>query len=1831
MAPSGSPSAFGPRLPQFLQAAHALVQDDELDTLHKTVTELATERGVLAVREMIDERILFCYTDLNRITLWRTCIRPLFLILTEPRVLRSVILEVHTGTIYNVAFGNNAGRLEVLFNFLINLSKKWQSPLVDENDGPKSQFLELCTAILAKMIDCNPKALSNETVPPIVSRLLESIKTLDKADRGFWSLQATSHLEYIQRRLGLVKEAPQDVTPKSRKPDNATFVMPRDLPGLLSADGPRHDNDFEDITKIRILPTMPEIRSGRTDYRPLCDPFKLHLPGIQGVIDRHFRLLREDMVGQLKESINEELQLLDAPQNGTITKVQNSIRRYSYNVADILDATCTRRCGLEFCLKIQQPPSASKLTRDAREDWWNLSKRLEIGALVCLIEKGTAVFCIVSESTMRPDPVRKSPRKIDENGEVIEKRNLYSNEEFAETDLGVMLRACQPGQSVQRSLVEFPGVLLPSFKPTLSALQQISKTLDLPFIDLLAPMSDGPTKISIPPPLYTTKPDFKFNLRCLTSDDRDLLFSSEDDTNPQELSRALLNALKRGLALIQGPPGTGKSYTGKAIIKVILANKKTARIGPILCVCYTNHALDQLLEHLLHGGVDQIIRIGSRSKSSILQKLNLRKIAKEVDRTKSEKRATWKSGSALGEAEGELKSYLMKLNDSGIAQKTKEHIKANATPFYDSIFGTSEDEWTRVPYKDERAYFLDWVNEGSLLDGPARDIDSLKKGPPAALSQYERHALCTAWRLEVAANLEDEFISLHDDYQEAKKEHDSIVREVDLRVLEEADIIGVTTTGLAKNLDMLRKLSTKVLLCEEAGEVLESHILTALLPSVEHAILIGDHLQLRPQVTNYELSVANPHGKQYALDISLFERLVRPNRPTDLKLPFNTLEIQRRMHPSISNLIRGTVYDSLQDAENVQNYPEVAGMRRRLFWFDHNKPESPPDPNHPTNTSRTNDFEVDMVCALLSHLVRQGVYGRSDIAVLTPYLGQLHKLRERLQCSFEVFVDEKDLDDLREKGLDASPHAHKQTLGSCLRLATVDNFQGEEAKVVVISLVRSNPERQCGFLRTPNRVNVLLSRAKHGMYIFGNSATCGTVEIWSKVVPMMKENGNIGTKLQLQCPRHGDTPIEVSKPDDFVQLSPEGGCSALCTQELDCGHTCRSKCHSAPLHTAVKCLEPCPRTKEQCGHGCPRSCGELCENKCSTVLEGEKLCLPCGHSLISPQCWQVETPDKVECHERLKQSVPGCKHDAMVPCHEGITAKDFSCEAMCGELLLCGHACKSACKTCRTRVEGKFGTEKHGSCTSICGRNYGTCRHTCARKCHPGENCPPCGMPCEVECCHSRCPKTCSEPCTPCTMATCSSACPHSQCTMPCAAPCDWIPCSKRCSRYLSCGHQCPSLCGEVCPVAKYCRVCASEEIKATVVDMFGLRAYRDINLDAEPCIFHYCGYIMIVSSMDGQMNMLDHYKGADDGTIIAITSSPKPFSDNIIKTCPKCKGSLRKVSRYGRIVRGVLLDESIKRFVSWSHTQSMAFEQLLIDEQEQLDHSAEPSQLLALFGEVGNLYINGNPIDQLLAIRDWIREDRQIKHDPYESIIRLYFNMFEYLDRVFKEERAHRRLHDLVEGASRSRVTTEKLAVDSSKIQTRGELLAQTVLFRCYLTVLCDFLRLRSQAAEMHTTVHFNLNKSVQDCEELISLAEETKYVRQEAEGRIFFGKLIAIARQLDHNSVFDGEGVSGSIMTRAKLHLSKAEALVLKYPSTVHIRKELDAVGRMLYNGAFNGEVSADEKRAVCMAISREFMETGHWYTCSQGHPFTVPMEVTRCPECVSRGFAIVFLVID
>jgi superfamily I DNA and/or RNA helicase len=262
------------------------------------------------------------------------------------------------------------------------------------------------------------------------------------------------------------------------------------------------------------------------------------------------------------------------------------------------------------------------------------------------------------------------------------------------------------------------------------------------------------------------------------------------------------------------------------------------------------------------------------------------------------------------------------------------------------------------------------------------------------------------------------------------------------------------------------------------------------------------------------------------------------------------------MYSSISRSIRETLYANLQDHYTVANHPGVPGLGKRLFWLTHQQPEEDKD----DAVSKVDVYEVEVVTALVSHLIRQCHYAPDEIAVLSPYLSQLRRPRIRLLSAAEIIVDDRDEIQLQQVGLQSeadvpTPGTMARTnLSQALRLAIVDTFQGENAKVVVVSLVRSNHNKNCGFLRTINRTNVLLSRAQHGIYLIGDGSCSREQPTWARVIDILEEEDHIGPAQPLLCPRHPGNQIMVSIPDDFVRLSPQGGCDRKCADRLNCGH-----------------------------------------------------------------------------------------------------------------------------------------------------------------------------------------------------------------------------------------------------------------------------------------------------------------------------------------------------------------------------------------------------------------------------------------------------------------------------------------------------------------------------------------------------------------------------------------------------------------------------------------------------------------------------------------------------
>ena len=86
------------------------------------------------------------------------------------------------------------------------------------------------------------------------------------------------------------------------------------------------------------------------------------------------------------------------------------------------------------------------------------------------------------------------------------------------------------------------------------------------------------------------------------------------------------------------------------------------------------------------------------------------------------------------------------------------------------------------------------------------------------------------------------------------------------------------------------------------------------------------------------------------------------------------------------------------------------------------------------------------------------------------------------------------------------------------------------------------------------------------------------------------------------------------------------------------------------------------------------------------------------------------------------------------------------------------------------------------------------------------------------------------------------------------------LPCSRRCSLILDCGHQCPSLCVEDCPTS-FCQICCSDGRKDQRVDMLEFKSHSEINLDETPIVVLSCGHPFTAETLDGHMQMSEVYE----------------------------------------------------------------------------------------------------------------------------------------------------------------------------------------------------------------------------------------------------------------------------------------------------------------------------------------------------------------------------------
>ncbi|KAJ4146995.1 hypothetical protein LMH87_001548 [Akanthomyces muscarius] len=616
------------------------------------------------------------------------------------------------------------------------------------------------------------------------------------------------------------------------------------------------------------------------------------------------------------------------------------------------------------------------------------------------------------------------------------------------------------------------------------------------------------------------------------------------DKSQAAASRAIIG---RELAIVQGPPGTGKTHTTVITIEEILRQFNPTK--PIIVAAVTNHALDQLLQRCLLRDI-VICRLGGRTVSETIEEHSL---CKTRERNKGTVPGIGLPGAVYRDFETALQVLEFHLKKSfqgplSYDAKLFRDAKIITAQQFDSL---QDKDWETLAEVNPLLVWLGWEHFGTssaevskaklgekwkannkdkgkddeepkrrlpdpdkpigpfiplreCSDRPAarlksmlarnRDLYKIKAQHREELFNYMCHELAK----ESQAKLQESFNKFQVACQRLQKH--KIDRDNRVVARTGVQVLGCTITGLSKYRQLLSMIGPDVLIIDEASEATEGSIAAALLPSLKHLALIGDHQQLTPRPITQALT-----HPIFALDMSLFERLVTKN-----EMPYIILNMQRRMIPEIRQLVN-LFYPDLRDHSSVMKREAVKGLGPALWWFSHAWPEQ--TNSGASGHSICNNEEADMIVHFARYLFRCGT-PVEKLTILTFYTAQQELIQSKLSM---------------------------HSLGSNI-CKTVDSFQGCENDVILLSVVRSpHPGRgpRVGFIENLHRATVALSRARNAFYIFGNAESLKGSATWDPVLDALgplKED-----RLPLVCPIH-NTIAFIRCSEQWPSLSGEGGC-----------------------------------------------------------------------------------------------------------------------------------------------------------------------------------------------------------------------------------------------------------------------------------------------------------------------------------------------------------------------------------------------------------------------------------------------------------------------------------------------------------------------------------------------------------------------------------------------------------------------------------------------------------------------------------------------------------------
>ncbi|XP_077972834.1 putative helicase mov-10-B.2 [Styela clava] len=304
---------------------------------------------------------------------------------------------------------------------------------------------------------------------------------------------------------------------------------------------------------------------------------------------------------------------------------------------------------------------------------------------------------------------------------------------------------------------------------------------------------------------------------------------------------------------------------------------------------------------------------------------------------------------------------------------------------------------------------------------------------------------------------------------------------------------------------------------DECGQSMEPELLVAvsgIIGDEGKVVLAGDPKQLGPIIRS---RIAKKHG----LQTSFLERLMGNPLYVKQNGKFN----EHRVTKLLKNYRSHEAIIKISNEEFYDNELEVCAdelMRNSLCSWGKLPQKNFPvifhdvrgkDEQEKKSPSFFNSEEVKIVGQYVENLLsdRRNRVELGDIGIIAPYRSQVQKINEELKQS-DIITRHRSQEQKKKK---------KKTKRPDIKIGSVEEFQGQERRVIIISTVRSNEKNletdarfRLGFLADPKRFNVAVTRAKSLLVVIGNSKILCMDKYWRKLYDFCKNNGSfIGTTV----------------------------------------------------------------------------------------------------------------------------------------------------------------------------------------------------------------------------------------------------------------------------------------------------------------------------------------------------------------------------------------------------------------------------------------------------------------------------------------------------------------------------------------------------------------------------------------------------------------------------------------------------------------------------------------------------------------------------------------------